>query len=184
MIVVPGKFVYVGSPRTGSHFIYDVLEKAFPEAKRWHEHHAFIADVLNAKRINGGIPVYTVIRDPVEWLFSFYWNSLRKYPNRIIEDTFETFIEGRKPPNAPYNKAVDFPPGRLATYQNVADKCFPFEQDFKTLFKALGVTDTHGVEFTRQPTKEYLEARKMISEKDKLLIRKYFKHDYRLYKEL
>lgn len=184
MIVVPGKFIYAGSPRTGSHFIYDVLEKNFPEAKRWHQHHAFISEVLNAKRMNGGIPVYSVVRNPVEWLFSFYWNSLHKYPDRIVTTTFEEYIEGRKPVNAPYQRAVDFPLGHLATYRHVTDKFFPFEKDFKKLFDELGVESTYGVEPTRLPTEEYLEARKLISEKDKRLVRKYFKKDFELYNDL
>lgn len=184
MIVVPGKFIYVGSPRTGSHFIHDVLEKSFPEAKRWPEHHAFIADVLNMKRMHGGLPVYAVIREPTEWLFSFYWNSLHKYPDRIITDTFEQFIEARKPKNVPYRKAIDFPPGDLATYRHVTDKYFPFEKDFVTLFKELGVGQDHGVTATRLPTPTYLEARNLITEKDRLLVRKYFKKDYKLYDDL
>ena len=181
MIVVPGKFIYVGSPRAGATFIFNILEAHFPEAKRSHEHHAFIADVLNAKRMYGGLPVYSVIREPTEWLFSFYWNSLQKYPDRIITDTFEDFIEGRKPQNVPYRRAIDFPPGHLVTYRHVTDKYFPFEKDFVTLFSELGVDSFHGVEPTRVATPEYLEARKLISEKDKRLVRKYFKKDYQLY---
>lgn len=184
MIVVPGKFVYVGSPRTGSHYIYDVLQAHFPEATRWWQHHAFIADVLNAKRMNGGIPVYTVVRDPVKHVFSFYWNSLHKYPDRIVTTTFEEFIRGRRPPNAPYQKAVDFPPGALCQYRHVADKFFPFEPGFSTLMKELGVDDSHGITPTRLPTDDYVAAQKQISEADKRLVHKYFKHDYELYKSM
>ena len=132
MIVVPGKFVYAGSPRTGSHYIYAVLQAHFPNAVRSEQHHASIGDVLNAKRA-GGIPIYTVVREPVEHLFSFYWNSLQKYPGRIVTTTFKEFIEGRRPPNAPYQKATDFPPGALCVYRNVADEFFPFEAGFGTL---------------------------------------------------
>ena len=184
MIIVPGKFVYVGSPRSGSHYIYDVLCAHFPDAQRWHEHHAFIADVLNVKRMGNNLPVYTTVRDPVKQLFSFYWNSLHKYPDRIVTTTFEEFIEARKPQNVPYRKAIDFPPGALCTYRHVADKFFLFEKDFKTLFEFLGVDDTHGVEPTRLPTSEYKEAQKQIREADKLLVRKYFKKDYELYNDL
>jgi len=183
MIVVPGKFIYVGSPRSGSHYISDVLCAHFPEARRSQEHHAFIADVLNAKRMNGNLPVYTVVRDPVKQLFSFYWNSLHKYPDRIVTTTFEEFIEGRKPQNVPYRKAIDFPPGALCTYRHVADKFFPFEKDFKTLFSFLGVDDNHGVAWTRQPTEAYKEAQKQISEADKRLVRKYFAKDYELFRD-
>jgi len=184
MIVVPGKFVYVGAPRTGSHFIYNVLEAHFPDAVRSEQHHASIGDVLNAKRMGGGLPVYTVVREPVKHLFSFYWNSLRKYPGRIVTTTFEEFIEGRKPPNAPYKKALEFPPGALNTYRNVADKFFPFEADFSTLMKELNVDNTHGVVATRLPTEDYIAAQKQITEADKRLIRKYFKRDYELYKSM
>lgn len=181
MVIVPGKFIYVGSPRSGSHYIYDVLCASFPEAIRSQEHHAFIADVLNAKRMGNNLPVYSVVRDPVKQLFSFYWNSLHKYPDIIVTTTFEEFIESRKPQNVPYRKAIDFPPGALATYRHVTDKYFLFEKDFKTLFSFLGIKDTHGAEFMRTPTPEYKEAQKQICEKDKLLVRKYFKHDYELY---
>lgn len=184
MIVVPGKFVYVGSPRTGSHFIYDVLQAHFPDAVRGQQHHEFIPGVLNAKRMGGGLPVYTVVREPVKHLFSFYWNSLRKYPDRVITTTFKEFIQGRRPPNAPYKKAVDFPPGALCQYRHVADKFFPFEKGFSTLMKELGVGDDHGVEATRLPTDDYVEAQKQISESDKRLVRKHFKHDYELYKSM
>jgi len=184
MIVVPGKFVYVGSPRSGSHYIYDVLCAHFPDAVRPSvQHHAPIPEVLNAKRLGGGLPVYTVVRDPVKQLFSFYWNSLHKYPDRIVVTTFQEFIEGRKPPNAPYQKAVDFPPGALCTYRNVADKFFPFKDGFKDLFEALGVDDTHGVEPTRLPTPEYLEAQKQITAADEFLVKKYFKKDWELFEE-
>jgi hypothetical protein len=182
MIVVPGKFIYVGSPRTGSHYIYDVLQAHFPEAQRSPEHHAFIAQVLNAKRMNNGIPIVTVIRDPVPWVFSFYWNSLQKYPDRIIDTTFEEFIKARKPPNAPFRKAIDFPPGALCQYRHIADRFFPFEKDFNSLFKALQVDDTHDVQPKRLPTEDYLAARKQISEADKRSVRKCFKHDQQLWK--
>lgn len=181
MIVVPSKFVYVGSPRTGSHYIYDVLQAHFPEARRWPEHHAFIKDVLNAKRLNGGIPVVTVVRDPVKQLFSFYWNSLHKYPDRVVTTTFAEFIKSRRPPNAPYQKAVDFPPGALCAYRNVADEFFPFEPEFKKLFTRLGVDNTHDVQATRLPTEDYLEAQKSITEADRLLVRKLFPHDTELW---
>lgn len=182
MVIVPGKFVYVGSPRSGSHYIYNVLEAHYPEARRWHEHHAFIPDVLNAKRMNNGIPIYSVVRDPVKQLFSFYWNSLHKYPDIVVTTTFKEFIEGWKPHKQPYKKAVDFAPG-LTTYIHVVDKFFPFEKDFKTLFAFLGIADDHGVEWTRKPTEAYLEAQKQISESDKRLVRKYFEKDYDLYRD-
>lgn len=181
MVIVPGKFIYVGSPRSGSHYIFDVLCASFPEAIRSKEHHAFIADVLNAKRMGNNLPVYGVVRDPVKQLFSFYWNSLHKYPDIIVTTTFEEFIESRKPKNVPYRKAIDFPPGDLSTYRNVVDKYFLFEPDFKGLFDFLGIKDTHGVQPTRLPTPEYKEAQKQISEKDKRLVRTYFKNDYELY---
>jgi hypothetical protein len=184
MIVVPGKFICVGSPRSGSYYIHDVLEKHFPEAQRWHEHHACIADVLNAKRMGGGLPVYSVVRHPLKQLFSFYWNTLHKYPDKIVLTTFEQFIEGRKPINEPYPRAVAFPPGALTTYRHVTDKFFPFEKDFVSLFKELGITDDYNVKRTRMPTPEYVEAQKAITEADKLLVKKYFKKDYELYKQV
>jgi hypothetical protein len=181
MIVVPGKFIYAGSPRSGSHFIYSVLEKHFPDAERWPEHHALIPDVLNAKRMGGGLPVYTVVRSPLKQIFSFYWNSLFKYPDRIVTTTFAEFIEGRKPPNVPYQKALNYPPGALAIYRDVADKFFPFEKDFSRLFAFLGVDQTYGVAPSRIPTPEYLDAQTKITEIDKNLVRKYFKKDWDLY---
>jgi len=183
MIVVPGKFIYVGSPRSGSHYIYGVLEQHFSEAERWYEHHALIPDLLNAKRMGGGLPVYTVVRNPIKQLFSFYWNSLQKYPNRIVTTTFAEFIEARKPPNVPYQKALDFPPGALATYRNVADRFFPFEKDFTSLFEFLGVDKAYDVQRTRTPTPEYLDAQTKITEADKNLVIKYFKKDWELFEE-
>ena len=182
MIVVPGKCVYVGSPRSGSHFIYDVLEKAFPMAQRGKEHHAFISEVLTVKRMLG-LPIYTVVRDPCEQLFSFYWNSLRKYKDRVVTTTFREFIEGRKPPqDAPYNRNTDFPPGALCTYRDVADRFFPFELNFVTLFNELGITDLPHVEPTRVATEDYLAARNMITEEDRQLVYKYFEKDYAVMK--
>jgi hypothetical protein len=180
MIVVPSKFAYVGSPRTGSHFIYNVLEAHFPKAQRFREHHANIQDVLNVKRLQK-LPVYTVVRDPLEQLFSLYWNSLRKYPDRVVDTTFTEFIEGRKPPNVQYNKNIDFPPGALCQYRNVADKFFPFEPNFTTLFKFLGVDKKYDVESTPDL---YAEAQQKILKRDKLLLKKYFKKDYEVLEKL
>lgn len=181
MIVVPGKFVYVGSPRTGSRYIYNVLEKHFANAERWHEHHAFPRDVMAAKQRNGGIPIFSVVRDPCDQLYSLYLNSLRKYPDRKVTTTFREFIEGRRPPNAPYNKGQDFPPGALCLYRDVADKFFKFEPNFTTLFKHLEIGHEYDIE---RDEDLYDSAKKKPNSADRALVYKLFKKDYDVLRRL
>ena len=186
MIIVPGKFIFVGSPRSGSHFISDGLQAAFPDAIRTKEHHSFIRDVLLERSLRGNLPIYSICREPVNWVFSFYYNLFRKYEDIPITTTFTQFIEGKKPQNVQYNRATDFPPGHLCTYQNVTTKYFPFEKNFKRFFDFIGVDVdaliANGLKASRQPEPEYLERRASISVSDRLLVEKYFKKDLSIYK--
>jgi hypothetical protein len=176
MIIVPRKFIFVGSLRTGSHFIYDTLEKNFPGAIRTIQHHECISDVLTAKKAHQ-LPLYTVVRNPLYVIHSLWRTFHLKYPDLEYSKTFAEFLETKKPfenGKAPYNPTEGFPPGHLVMYQHVADMMFPFEPNFTTFFNFVGL---NGIIETEPKEVDVAE----ISNEDKIQTRKYFVRDYNIY---
>ena len=181
MIIVPRKFIYAGSVRTGSHFIYDTLMERFPGAIRTAQHHELISDVLTAKRAHQ-LPLYTVVRDPVYVVHSLWQTFHDKYPHlnadeHGVEKDYRDFLETRRPyedGKAPYDPTEMFPPGYQVMYQHVADMFFPFEPNFKTFFSFVGLNNVIETE-----PKETDVAH--ISDEDRELTYKYFAKDLAIY---
>jgi hypothetical protein len=181
MIIVPRKFIYVGSIRTGSHFIYDTLMEHFPGAIRTTQHHELIPELLEAKRAHR-LPLYTVVRDPLYVLYSLWRTFLKKYPHLDPEKyatgkPFDEWLETKRPfenGKAPYDPTEQFPPGYLIFYRHVADMFFPFEPNFSTFFNFVGL---NGIIESEPKEVDVAE----LSEEAKNKIRTYFADDYMVY---
>ena len=182
MIIVPRKFIYVGSKRTGTHFIYDTLMENFPGAIRTKQHHETIVEIMTAKRAHQ-IPLYTVVRDPAYILFSLWRTFLTKYPHldptkHDTQKPFPAWIETKAPPTegkaALYDPTENFPPGHTNVYRHVADMFFPFERNFTTFFNFIGLNGVVEAE-----PKEVDVA--LLTVQDRARIRELFPADYEVY---
>jgi hypothetical protein len=183
MIIVPRKFIYAGSVRTGSHFIYDTLMERFPGAIRTIEHHTLIPEVLEAKRAHQ-LPLYTVVRDPLYVMHSLWRTFHAKYPHLDsekygTEKGFREFVEIRQPyegGKAPYDPTEQFPPGYQVMYRHVADMFFPFEPNFETFFSFIGLNDVIETEPKEVDVALHTDA-------DRELVYKYFAADLAIYRD-
>lgn len=190
MIIAPDRFIYVGSVRTGSHFIYSMLERLFPNAIRTPQHHEEIPTVLAAK-LKYQVPVYTVVRDPIEQIYSLYLSQKKKYPNFEFKKTFNQFLTDKAPfhgGKAPYVTTENYPPGYTIMYRHVADEFFPFEPNFTTFFEFIGVQNYD--EFQKELKQEEvggdgfqtrLYPANKINATDKKKARKLFDKDYEVF---
>lgn len=124
MLIVPERFVLLATPRTGSR----ALEQTFIGGISTHgdaggEHHVHPEDVNDvAEKIAPGaskLPKYTVCRNPVDHLRSWYHHVNRNTP--VTLSGFLTFI--READISWY-----FTPS-LNPYQTVADEIFPYERN-------------------------------------------------------
>lgn len=124
MLIVPERFILLATPRTGSR----ALEQTFIGGISTHgdaggEHHVHPEDVNDVaeKLVPGSstLPKYTVCRNPVDHLRSWYHHARKDSPKTL--SGFVTFI-----------KEADiswyFTP-TLNPYQWVADEIFPYERN-------------------------------------------------------
>ncbi len=176
MIIVPRKFIFVGSVRSGSHFVYDTLIKHFPGSIRTAQHHELITDVLTAKAAHQ-LPLYTVVRDPLYIIHSLWRNFHKKYPFLEYSKSFKEFLEYKKPPDPvkfKYDPTEAFPLGHTTMYRHVADMFFPFEPNFTTFFNFIGLNNIIETE-----PREVDVA--LLPENEIATVRKYFALDYKIY---
>jgi hypothetical protein len=161
MIIVPDKFTYVFTPRTGSR----ATERAFldhvPGAYRPSNYHHDHPDDLPQ-----GLPVYATIRNPYDQVLSWYapWE---KQGFTVVE-----FLH-RSPPGRRWIQK------RLNVYDEYVDAYFIYEDGIEQIFKTLGYgivsvpkVGTSGVDKTRLTQ----EARELIDE--------IFEYDVKLYERI
>jgi len=176
MIIVPRKFIFVGSLRTGSHFIYNTLMEHFPGSIRTTQHHELIPDIFTSKTAHQ-LPLYTIVRNPLYVIHSLWKTFHKKHPQFEYQKTFAEFLEFKKPfenGKAPYDPTEMFPPGHLVMYKHVADMFFPFEPNFSTFFNFIGLNN---IIETKPKEVDVAE----INESDQKRTREYFAQDYKIY---
>ena len=108
MILLPGKLVYVLTPRTGSRAMERAFLEHVPGAQDIGRHHGFT---------DYGLPVYATIRRPVDQVLSHWW----KVRDRM---SLEEYIEQRTP--------------RLNIHHEHIQHYFRYEDGLARVFQWLG----------------------------------------------
>lgn len=108
MILIPNRFCYVLTPRTGSRAMEQAFLDHVPNAQDIGRHHGFT---------DCGLPVYATIRNPVDQVLSHWWKLRTVMP-------LEQYIELRTP--------------RLNIHHSVIDRYYIYEDGLESIFSALG----------------------------------------------
>jgi len=127
MIVVPNKFIFLATPRTGSQAIAAALRQV-PGSVESKIHHVEPEQIDNtAEELAPGsstLPRYTIARDPytqmVSWYYHFYLRNTENVPQ---EESFIQFVTERQ---------IHWLFGdRLNPYHEAADEVFLYEPDLQ-----------------------------------------------------
>jgi len=130
MIIIPYKFIFLETPRTGSKSCRAVLSK-IPGATVSEKCHVGCNLAMAIKRATG-LPLVTVTRDPLDHLVSWYLATAnRKKP-------FVDFIE-KGLPIGKLTERPGFDPFILNPYRDIADKVFWLERGLFNMFNRLGI---------------------------------------------
>jgi hypothetical protein len=130
MIIVPGKMIFLETPRTGSRATAEAFMKYVPNAFRTNERHLHPDNVPRET----SLPIFTFTRDPVKHAYSWYKYGLdEKFEWAFIKNgtrpmTFSEFLI------APFDVLPEFKTSRLNIYHNVADYFWPLERGVTTFF--------------------------------------------------
>lgn len=172
MVIVPGKLIFLETPRTASRATAVAFEKNVQGCKRSGCRHVLVRDVPRET----GLPIWTFTRHPHAHLFSWYKYGLEmkapwvftQHTNRIMR--FDEFIL------APFAPLAGFGSGRLNFYHEVATHFWPLELGIKQFFAYLGYQDVEAQNIGA------IRLNMEIKDVEHRLISQVFHQDFELYK--
>jgi hypothetical protein len=181
MILVPGRFIYLGTPATGSSSVARVLVEQCDGVSLSATHHAHKSDMPLLDEHPE--PAYTFIRDPFDYIFSRY-NYKYKTEARRREHSIESFVtwyarfhHGAKSAQLPYG---------MCRYRDYADRFFRFEDGLEAFFKEVGLPDvdvlTVGMESGKRLGKRWTYD--TVSQECRDLVEKHFADELALYRSV
>lgn len=170
MIIVPDKFIFLCTPRSGSRSTVAALH-VLDGTIVSDNHHGTIDEVIEAKK-KYGLKTITTLRDPAHILLSYWWGFLRHKPLRI---TFEDHIK-RSPATILW--------GRIFPYHELTDEYFLFSKGLDAFFKYLGFPDLNVPKIGVRPkAQQRLPDPNYITEEHRALIKEKFPDDVALYEK-
>lgn len=176
MILVPGKFIYLCTPSTGSRTTANVLVEQCGGEQLSANHHATKVEVIRAQWRPE--PFFTTFRDPFEFILSRYWYRTRNGGYEALP--FDVFLDKYFAAHA----ATPFAPW-LCWYAPYAQRLFLFEKGPRHFFEEVGFPD---VEIPHlgycAPTDRPRLDRSFINYLQEKRINLQFAKDVRLYKRL
>lgn len=132
MVIVPDKFTFVATPRTGSRALAEALIKQYPQSVTDYprDHHTDVS------MVPADYPIYTVIREPVSHLISWYYHVDARHKNN--KRSFDSFVKEYDSPQyfCRYNKYI------LNPYAEIADNLFVYERGLQLAANAMGIEHT------------------------------------------
>ena len=159
-ILVPDRFIYLCSPRTGSRTTREALVKHCGAQEVGDMHHAS-REELEALETN--LPVYSMMCDP----FDYVQSAFARDPNPRFED----FINSWQP------DCLGEWDNRMTPYDGFVDHYFIFENGLEDFFERVGFGGVPLTNKGRYETPNY----KPLSEDDEITIRMRFKKDFERY---
>jgi hypothetical protein len=160
MILVPGQFIYLAAPRTGSRTTTEALLKHCGGIKQGREHHSRRDEL---ETLNTKLPVYSVIREPFDFVMSAW--------ARALEPTMEMFLEFWK------SDCLDEWDGRMTPYDGFVDHYYLFENGLEDFFERVGFGGVPLTNKGRYETPPY----KPLAQGDEQMVRERFAADFERY---
>lgn len=117
MLLVPNKFVFLNTPRTGSRAISAVFQGLGYCPAQFHH--------TNISEVHTDLPVFTMLRNPTTQLLSWWWDS------RYIW-CFEDYIKE-------HWTGITWNHEDLNPYAPIVDKFFIYEHGLEPMFEELGL---------------------------------------------
>jgi len=184
MVIVPGMFVFVANPRTGSRSVGAALEtyakvKGLTRAGCRHS-------PRSAVPVDLGLPVYGFTREPVRHVLSWwYFQRQKKHIDAFNEEvsrllTFEEFI---RKPFFPLN-TLDFPQQRLNLYEGIVTKWFRLEDGIEAFFEEVGLGHINDKLTRRDYIGRSGVNEGLITQETRGLVNAYFPYDCALWKRV
>ena len=144
MIMVPDKFVFLASPRTGSRSMKNAIRDHYSDTYllETREHHIHPADVFTDFPKAWEVPFYSVFREPMDLMLSWFYHAVvRNSPQRETPGQFMKFLQKGKV--SWFLNDTMYPYAGLTTHPLVFDT--PLETNFETMAgeEYIGEVDTH-----------------------------------------
>jgi hypothetical protein len=162
-ILVPDRFIYLCSPRTGSRTTREALEKHCGAVRVGEMHHAKRTELEQMKQDLPDLPVYSMMRDPFDFVCSAY--------ARAYDPTMRDFLDNW---NSDVLEEWD---GAMTPYEGFVDHYFIFENTLEDFFRRVGFPDLPLEHKGRYETPPY----KPLAEGDEQMVREQFPQDFARY---
>lgn len=172
MIRVPGKCIYLCSPRTASRATEDALVKQCGGQKLIDGHHAMPADMHLLEQYDE--PVVCMLREPYDWILAQY---ARFWVSRIPEkrEPMWTWLSH-------FNAdLIRFGNGMMHPYHEYVDECYLYENGVEAFLTSIGFPDVVAPEIGRGGTPEYPIKIDSVHPDCRELIEKKYAKDIALY---
>lgn len=175
MIRVPGKFIYLCTPHTGSRSTSNVLLEQCGGEQLSVDHHVTPSELQALDRKRYPELFYALIRNPYEFVLRCYWYRFRKSPPAVsLNDYIGQLRDSMK----------DHMTGPIiATYRDYVDRYFLFERGLEDFFFQVGFPYVKipqvGV-LNRQVLRPRMEAKELTGEQRRM-IEEAFPGDVKLY---
>ena len=174
MVIVPGKFIFLCTPRTGSRSVSSAL-RAIPDVVIGPVHHAHPKDILEAQN-KTGLPTITIIREPCRQLLSYFWPQIVNGSGRSFKEYVET--QPIIPDHFQFNGAY-----RLNIYEEITDHFHLFEKGLEAFFDHWGLSNLNlpligTYKGAKKPDPAY------ITRTFKEIVGEYFGKDLALYRKV
>lgn len=93
MILVPGKFLFLATPRTASRSLKEMVRQNCKDTKETLEHHVHPEDIFSEFPEARDVPIFTVVREPYDHALSWFYHAVvRNAPQRENTRDFLTFL--------------------------------------------------------------------------------------------
>jgi hypothetical protein len=172
MIRIPGKFIYLCSPRTASRSTADALIKQCGGQKLINSHHAMPADEARLREFDE--PVVAMLRNPYDWLMAQYarhWISRTPKKREPMWTWLSHF-------NA---DLIGFGNGRISPYHEWVDEYYLYENGVEAFLKACGLRGVEVPKIGTRGTPEHPVKVESIYPDCRALIDKKYAKDITLY---
>ena len=177
MILVPGKFIYLCTPTTGSRSTAKVLLEQCGGIQLSSSHHATRAE-LNKEAPIRSEPFYSVLRNPYDVIASKYWRQNRDREKDLPLGEFLV--------NFRFNAKYDQFGPIIATYQDYVDRYFLYERGLQDFFTQVGFPDVEVPKIGQVNEKLYRQRTnwRHLDHKYLYAIDKLFPRDVELYRRV
>jgi hypothetical protein len=135
MILIPGKFIYLASPRCASRTVAEVLTMQLGGKKLCGSHHAHASEMSTLALYDE--PVISLIRNPYNVVVNRAAYAFRNIGRFKRTRDFKFWLDWYKPDG--WNGFGD----RIAQYHEYVDHYYVFERGLQSFFTAIGFPDVN-----------------------------------------